>query len=802
MPNRQTARCAEALLALIVCVPAMAAGRAADLARQIRENAFDPQECYRVRDLRLVREDIRIYLTDGHLIFSKPVAGKRYAAVFIGDVEGGDGEVLLLPPDRAERRSLAAYIDTPNLDEHFRSMLILFTGDDYQTLKQQMPQASPANRQTPELGPAMAEQWNSVLRNISFNYQTRLTLDLLGSPGYEPGVFIGVFNSVKGRTFDLVYDPRTPEQIAAGQVTTRDNRLFFDTWSNFPAKSMRGKPPASGQRVILSDYRIDASVDSSLLLDCVTRVKVRPLADGMTATSFEIAPQMEVASVRVDGQPAEVFTSETVRANTASGGNRSFLVLPPEPLHTGRDYEFEFHHAGRVILDAGDRVYYVAARGNWYPTQGQQFATFDLLFRCPRDLDLVSAGDIVEDHVEDDQRVIRRRVTTPIRFAGFNLGNYKHALVERNGYVVDVCANRTLEQALMPKPVFPIEPPPGTLRRRGGIPEAVAPPPPDPLARLQGLAAEVSSAMEFMAGRFGPPTVTRLTVSPIPGAFGQGFPGLIYLSTLSYLKNSSARPAANDVQEIFFTDMLQAHEVAHQWWGNRVSAESYRDYWLMEALANYSALLFIAKTRSERSAGVMLDSYRAQLLEKSESGKTVESAGPIVLGPRLENSVEPRAWRAITYGKGTWILQMLRRQIGDERFLSLLAEIPKRFDHQAVTTDQFRELAAGFLPPKSDDPKLESFFDQWVYGTGIPALKLTYTVSGAAPSWKVTATLTQSAVDDDFTTLVPIEIQTAKGAPVTRWIRSAPDPVKLTVVLSQAPLKVTLDPHRAVLRRP
>src|SRR5262245_48914694 len=107
------------VLLLLLAVPALA-GPAADLARAIRENSFDRDECYRVRDLTVVKEDIRIYLTDGHLIFSKPVAGRRIAAVFTADVEGGDGEVLLLPPDRAERRSLAVYTNSPNLDEHFR----------------------------------------------------------------------------------------------------------------------------------------------------------------------------------------------------------------------------------------------------------------------------------------------------------------------------------------------------------------------------------------------------------------------------------------------------------------------------------------------------------------------------------------------------------------------------------------------------------------------------------------------------------------------------------------------------------
>src|SRR5665811_1646265 len=55
-------------------------GTAADIARAVRENSFDRDECYRVRDLTVIKEDIRVYLTDGYLIFSKPVAGRRHPA--------------------------------------------------------------------------------------------------------------------------------------------------------------------------------------------------------------------------------------------------------------------------------------------------------------------------------------------------------------------------------------------------------------------------------------------------------------------------------------------------------------------------------------------------------------------------------------------------------------------------------------------------------------------------------------------------------------------------------------------------
>src|SRR3954467_7235867 len=104
--------CFAILLALLLRLPVAAAGMAADIARAIRENSFDRDECYRVRDLTLVKEDIRIYLTDGHIIFSKPVAARRTAAVFAADVEGGDAEIIVMPPNRAERTSLARYIDS------------------------------------------------------------------------------------------------------------------------------------------------------------------------------------------------------------------------------------------------------------------------------------------------------------------------------------------------------------------------------------------------------------------------------------------------------------------------------------------------------------------------------------------------------------------------------------------------------------------------------------------------------------------------------------------------------------------
>jgi aminopeptidase N len=208
----------------------------------------------------------------------------------------------------------------------------------------------------------------------------------------------------------------------------------------------------------------------------------------------------------------------------------------------------------------------------------------------------------------------------------------------------------------------------------------------------------------------------------------------------------------------------------------------------MEALANYSALLWLEKKSGPKALDTVLEDYRTRLTAKDEEGRTVESAGPIVWGVRLESSEIRDAWRAITYEQGAWIMHMLRRRLGDDRFLKMLAELRRRYEFRAVTTEEFRALAGGFLPPRSPSDTMNSFFDNWVYATGIPKLKLQSSVKG----FKVSGTVSQSGVDSDFSLEAPVEIQFAKGAPQTVWVRTSSEPVPFSVTVKQPPVRVSL----------
>jgi aminopeptidase N len=308
--------------------------------------------------------------------------------------------------------------------------------------------------------------------------------------------------------------------------------------------------------------------------------------------------------------------------------------------------------------------------------------------------------------------------------------------------------------------------------------------------------------MEFMSMRFGPPPLKTLTVSPIPGTFGQGFPGLLYLSTLAYLKpNELPIPVRTDSQRRFFTDLLHAHEVAHQWWGNLVTSASYQDDWLMEALANYSALMFLEKKKGRRALEEVLDEYRQHLVAEGSEGTTVESAGPIVWGTRLNSSQASNFWRVIMYEKGAWIIHMIRVRLGDAAFLKMLNALAQRNRYKPVSTDTFQKLSAEFAPPGTDDAKFENFFEQWVYGTGIPQLKLAHSVRGKAPKVRVTGSVTQTGVNEDFSVNIPVEVQLPGRRSSTKWVRTASEPVTFAADVNQAPVKIAIDPYAVLMRR-
>jgi hypothetical protein len=766
---------------------------AAAVAAELRQAALDPATCVRIRDLEFNREDLRFYFNDGFLIFAKPVHGRRMFAVFVAGETGDDAEFLFRPPNRGERAALASFTESPNLDEHFRSAVFLFTDDSADVIQARLREGA-APKPNPDRGLLLADQYGPVIRNFGSSFAVRVVGDLLSPARAGQGFFFGAITGARLGNFDVLHDPGMREQIAVGQVAERNGESRFNIWASFQSRSVRQTHRQLPDTAELRDFRIEAAFETDMALSAVTRVSMVPKQAGMRALEFEIAPQMAVSAALLDGAQIEVFRRESMRDALIRGSiNDQILVVFPAELEVGKAYQLEFHHKGNVVATAGKNVFTVRARMNWYPNHGLQFAKYDLTFKAPKELDVVATGALVDERTEGEYRITHRRTSNPVRLAGFNLGTYRRSTVQRGGYTVDVCGNRSIEDTLQPRTgtvmVVPQTVPRALGGRRTDIVTMPPPPPPDPSARLAALATEIAGALEWMAQQFGPPPLSVLTVSPIPGSFGQGFPGLIYLSTLAFLSEAD-RPAFARAGSMptFYSEIIHAHETAHQWWGNLVPSVTYHDEWLPEALANYSALLVLEKKKGARAVDEALYEYARNLANKTQDGKPIESTGPITWGQRLNST--PGAWRTIVYDKGSWILHMLRRRMGDAQFLKFLRALRDQYEYKGITTEEFQQLAAKFQPKGIPDADLESFFDQWVYSTGIPALSLTHSYKNL----RVTGTIRQAGVGDDFSIDVPVEIRLPGNRMITHWVRTSSDPIPFSVAVAAAPLKVELGP--------
>ena len=803
----------SALAILWLSLP-LSAGWGEENLQKIRAIRFDPEQCYRVRDLFLEREDLKIYFVDGHLIFGQPIADRTVVALFVASEPADTGDIILFPPSKRERQSLSRFTGQPVLNEKFRTAMMFFTDDTAGALRATLP-GSEFNKLDPEAGQRLAERWDPVMKNLLATVELAVLADAVTGRDPQSGFFGAVISGGTLGRFEVVIDPRRNEQVSIGQLVWSNSRSYYEAWCRFQGRNFAlGRRTKREDEARLENYRIESHLDQDLGMKVVAQATFIPITANTKVFPFELSRRLRLTKVLLDGEPAEILDSAgPATAETPLRQNNFVGIAVQDPPLAGSRHEIEFHYEGRVIGEAGDGVYYVGSRDSWYPQRGSDFTSFDMRFHYPEDLDLVATGKLLDTTSREGVRSSHFHTETPIRLAGFNLGVYKRVTRKVGDYTVEVCANEGVERRLRPvtKAEVLVVPPPVTPRRRrrfGGLFPSTAPvvidrtppPPPKPTLQLNSVADLSAQAVEFFMRRFGPPATPQIVVSPLPGDSGQGFPGLVYTPTLSYLdpKDAPLRDLS-DSERLFYTKLLPVHEIAHQWWGNVVTVNSPADVWLMEAFATYSALLWLEDQSGAGARDEVLRRYKDRLLELNEDGETVESAGAIVLGDRLRSSKFPNARNVIVYEKGAWILHMLRGILGDDKFLALVRQIRDQYQYKDLTTEDFQKAAARFVPEGWPDPKLEDFFDQWVYETGIPTLSFQHHANGKPPRVRFSGRLIQQNVPEAFTLMAPVEIHTLPGRSLYKWIEAQGESTEFNVVLRNRPTRVVLDPRNVVL---
>ncbi|WP_440133153.1 M1 family metallopeptidase [Chitinophaga sancti] len=159
-------------------------------------------------------------------------------------------------------------------------------------------------------------------------------------------------------------------------------------------------------------------------------------------------------------------------------------------------------------------------------------------------------------------------------------------------------------------------------------------------------------------------------------------------------------------------ESLLAHEIAHQWFGDAVTETDWRHLWLSEGFATYFTLLYMEHTYSTDTLKASLKADREKIIAFAKRRKT-----PVVDTTVHSNYMQ--LLNANSYERGGWVLHMLRRKIGDERFRAGIRQYFRDYNGRNASTDDFRaemERAGG--------ENLKGFFTQWLYTAAIPELQV------------------------------------------------------------------------------
>jgi aminopeptidase N len=227
---------------------------------------------------------------------------------------------------------------------------------------------------------------------------------------------------------------------------------------------------------------------------------------------------------------------------------------------------------------------------------------------------------------------------------------------------------------------------------------------------------------------------------------------------------------------------LLAHEIAHQWFGDMSTEKSFPHLWLSEGFATYLADIYIESKYGTDAMNKRLKEERKKVINFAKfSGRPVVdsvSSSMILLSPN-------------SYERGAWVLHMLRKQIGDSVFHTIIRRYYDDYKGKNADTEDFRNIAE-----EVTGKNLKQFFKQWLYIPEIPQLNIQWNYNKITEELLVTVSQFQKEVFQ-FPLQFDIESEVQKAKTVTVQIDKKTETFKFKV--QKKLLRFVIDPNVSLL---
>jgi Peptidase family M1 domain len=732
---------------------------------------MDSTKIAHVENVTIVRDAARIILADGTIQFAQPVHGVVFAAVF-----HGTGRIEAAPPNPLEQQQLHLFTTQEKLNMAFSEATFSFSDGLLEEVAQQVKwQAS---------GPAADVLYANRQRDredLGAEYLPRLFKSVLSPDRQRTAYFLADLKTKEKGWIEVRYDALQPEEVRIGRWADFGYFKARDTWMNFPAGGHDFRhaydDPAARQDFLIPNYQINTHLADNADLSATARATVQPRYTGEPILLFALDSNLRLSSVKDgEGRSLEFFQARERKEHSQSHGDYVAVVLK-EPTRVGQSEVLEFQYGGKhVVVKVGSGNFFCQSFG-WYPTvfAGEPgvdtFAfrsNFDLTFRNPKKYSLVATGNKISDSIDGKQLITNWKSEIPLATAGFAFGDYKITTEKVGDVEVQVYANKepddllTSIQRAFNNPLSDLTHAPAT-----GSNTTVSLSNLTPAALGKTISTETANTLRVFQSYFGPYPYKQLAVTNIIGSYGQGWPGLLYLGWFTFL-DSMQQHELGLKNEVGLTDFFRGHESSHQWWGHRVGWKSYHDQWLSEGFAEFSGKLYVQFRQNQKEFLTQFRKDKELLNTADIKMHQVDSLGPIWMGQRIRSSeTGPGSYQNLIYSKGGYVLQMLREQLADPRnqdpdhfFRDMMKDYCKTFDNKPASTEDFKSIVEKHMLRTMDldgNHKMDWFFNQYVYGTGIPHYSFHVSVD-TTPDGKtqMKGEIKRTGVPDNWKDVVPL----------------------------------------------
>jgi len=303
-----------------------------------------------------------------------------------------------------------------------------------------------------------------------------------------------------------------------------------------------------------------------------------------------------------------------------------------------------------------------------------------------------------------------------------------------------------------------------------------------PQKKIEGLVGEFKEILKLYEKIYGPYPYDELHIAqmgPLARILGQSPPGFVQLTSFAFMSQAET--------ESDFAHGLFAHETAHQWWGNQVGWASDDDEWLSEGFAEYASGIFVKEYQGAKR-------FQRTLQEWKKAAKLGDKEAPITAAHLLSGPNASDYRIGLVYNKAPYVLHMLRVQLDDEKYTQVMRSIQETYRNRNISTEM---LLAQINRVTGQD--YTSFFDQWIWGIGIPTFRYTWR-SEKQPDGKFLISVHVS--QDDKTNLkkvlMPVYVHFKdKTVPQYKPVVQAEQDIKIMSPID--PKDVTLDDEHTLL---